>query len=77
MLDFMEHELTGDWRKPVELNSGQVYHTEPLPFPGFLAFDPEFLYLFLGPKDEKHQSQCWDALKLRRSMVVSALIAID
>lgn len=51
----MEHELQTDWRKSIELSSGQIYLIEPMPFPGFLAFDPEFLYLYLGPKDEKNQ----------------------
>lgn len=55
MMDFMEHELQTDWRKSIELSSGQIYLIEPMPFPGFLAFDPEFLYLYLGPKDEKNQ----------------------
>ena len=76
-LDFTEHELQSDWRKCVELSSGQIYLIEPLPFRGFLAFDPEFLYIYLGPKDDKHQCQCSDAIKLRKSMVISAIIPID
>ena len=76
----MEHELTKDATstpQQVELNSGQIYHIEPMPFPGFLAFDPEFLYLYLGPRDEKQGCQLYDALKLRQSLVVSAIIPID
>lgn len=77
VLDFNEHELTADATKTIDLASGQVYHIEPLPFPGFLAFDPEFFYVYLGPKEQKQHAACADAKKLRRSLVVSSIIAVD
>jgi len=56
----------------IELVSDQIYHFEPLPFGGFLAFDPEYVYFHADGLGHPI-----DARKLRRPLVVSALTRVD
>ena len=49
--------------------SNAIYHILPLPFGGFLAFDPEYAYLHVDGTEE-----CIDARKLRRGLVFSAIL---
>ena len=70
-LDLGEQELVAADKEAVKFVSNAIYKILPLPFGGFLAFDPEFVYFY----GESHD--CIDARKLRQSMVISALLQYD
>lgn len=73
-LDLNEQELVAEQGpgSVVSFVSDSVYHILPLPFGGFLAFDPEFAYLHVDGS-----ADCVDARKMRRSLVFSAVMQYD
>ena len=52
--------------------SQSIYNVLPLPFGGFLAIDPDFMYLYADSKN-----LCIDARKLRQGVVFSAILQYD
>ena len=56
----------------IEFVSDQIYHFEPLPFGGFLAFDSEYVYFHADGLGHPI-----DTRKLRRPLVVSAITRVD
>jgi hypothetical protein len=52
--------------------SEHIYLIEPLPFGGILAFDQEYMYLYIG-----NRSHCCQAIKLRNSMIITSLLQVD
>ena len=55
--------LDGAKDSTIEFVCREIYHIEPLPFGGFLAFDPEHVYFYADGSDK-----CVDArIKLKFS----------
>lgn len=74
-LDMVEQELValeGAKDSAIEFVCKEIYHIEPLPFGGFLAFDPEHVYFYADGSDK-----CIDARRLRRPLVASAIAKVD
>ena len=64
--------LDGAKDSTIEFVCREIYHIEPLPFGGFLAFDPEHVYFYADGSDK-----CVDARKLRKAFVASAITKVD